>query len=192
MYLDNMSIKEKLKQTENYLNRSRTYLIPLLNQYVDINKALLFNSYLFDINNPEINIPNVKGVLVLFERSSDPAHIAYTQKLVNHNLTEKYYEVTDELFMVYIKIPLEIAKDIKLLLDGKYSQISDTSKQTILKYWSLGSSSQLYHILKKSPNYKKELESILDTKLDDDAELGSLFDLHKETFKEVIKTVELK
>lgn len=179
-----MEIKEK--------NRSATYIVPLLNQYLDINKALLLNSYLYDINNPELNLPNITGVLLLFKWSGEQIHRQYEDRLLESEYVLKKYEINEDCYMVFVKIDLQIAKDVKLILDGKFSRISDLSKGIILKFWQQGSTSKLYNVLYRKAALRKEIEDILNVKLDDDAELGSTLNLHNETFNTIIKTVELK
>lgn len=174
-----MEIKEK--------NRSRTYIVPLLNQFIDIHNPILLNSYLYDINNPEINVPNITGILLLMKKTND----LYESRLVESEYVLKRYSINRDYYMLFVKIPLEIAKQVKLILDGKYSKIDDKSKQSILKYWQFGSTTSLYSILYRKQQYKKELEDVLNIVLEPDAELGSVFNLHAETFDTVIKEVEL-
>lgn len=168
-------------------NRSNTYIIPLLYQYIEFNKNALINSYLYDINNPDLNVPNIRGILMMFKWKDND-----TTKLKSSSYLEKKYDIDGDKFMVYIRFPLDIAKEIKLILDGKYSQLSKTSKANIVAYWSNRDTKKLYNILHKNEKYKQQLEEDLGIKLPFDAELGSILDLHEETYSKIIKLPELK
>jgi hypothetical protein len=171
-------------------NRSKTYIVPLLNQHIDIHKGLLINTYLFDVNKPEYNIPDINGIFLLFKWSTNDIEYKYEKSLFDYGHFVEKYEVNEDYYMVFMKIPLDIAPDVKLILDGKYSKMHDVSKQTILKFWNQNINSKIYKILYKKDSYKKELEDMLNVKLDYDVELGSTLDFHKETFSYIIKPVE--
>jgi hypothetical protein len=171
-------------------NRSKTYIIPLLNQQIYIHKGLLVNTYLFDLNRPDYNLPDINGIFLMFKWATNEMEYKYEKDLFECAQFVEKYEVSENYYMVFMKISLDIASDVKLILDGKYSKIHDASKQTILKFWNQNTNSKIYKILYKKDSYKKELEDMLNVKLDYDVELGSTLDLHKETFNYVIKPVE--
>jgi hypothetical protein len=173
---------------EIILTRSKTYIVPLLNDYIDINKGLLVNSYLYDINNPDINVDIIRGLFLMFKWSDNEVHRVYEERLLESSYTVLNYEVDMDYYMVYIKFPFEITNDVRYLLEGKYSKISDLAKQKILKYYNKNVNDKIYKILYKNPVLKKELENLLNITLDTDAELGSVFDLHSETFGKTVNS----
>jgi hypothetical protein len=174
------------------INKTKGYITPLLNQHIIINKELLANTYLYDINHPELNVPHTKGILVLMKYAKNYDGKVYESNLIKHELVLKRYDVNDDYYMLFVKISIDIANDVKLILDSKYSKIQDKSKQVILRYWQQDSSSKIYRILNKVASYKKHLEEELNVKISDDAELGSSIDFHKETFNVVIKATEVE
>jgi len=76
----------------------------------------------------------------------------------------KYPEIEDSLIIEFhnniasFKIPEEIKEDYKLILQGKYSKISELSKQQILYFWNEDVFSYLYSILYKTNKILKYWE----------------------------------
>jgi len=172
---------------ESKKNKSRTYFIPLINDYVEIHKSLLVDSYLFDINKPEFNIPIVEGVFIMFKWSDNDVHRQYEQRLLDCPYLREHYDVDTEHYMVYLKFPLDFLIDVDIILKGKYSKISEQSKRSILRYWQTGMNSDIYGTLYKTPVRKKKLEDMIGITLDEEAELASVINLHEETFNRTIK-----
>lgn len=175
---------------ESKKNKSRTYIVPLIDKFIQIHKSLLVDSYLFDTNKPELNNDQIEGIFILFRWSDNDVHRLYEQKLIDSIYTKQHYDVDTEHYMVYLKFPADIILDINLLIEGKYSKISTQSKSNIVNYWSVGSTSDLYGTLFKTAARKEKLEKALDITLDDDAELASLFNLHEEVFNMKTKVTQ--
>lgn len=171
---------------EKSFNRSMTYIAPLILKGFDINKQAMVNSYLFNLNNLELNDPS-KEIEGLFIRVSYELETKNTFKFDRRCMD--ITDVDDKTFMVFIKTTEFFHKDIQLLFDGKYSEISEVAKNEIIRFWKFSSTSAYCRILHKDPVYKEVLEDKLNCRIDDDAELGDIMNIEKETFKEKLLTV---
>ncbi len=173
-------------------NKSRTYIVPILDRFVKINRTVFVNSYLLDINCPEFNIDDdYTGIFLLFKWSPHELHKQYEQELLNNEYVKYHYDVDEEHFMVFCEFPDQILEDCLKIIEGKYSKISDVNKVNILKFWNKTKDTKLYYILYKALSYKKHLEEDLRVKIADDAELGGIFDITKELFSYNKKEVNL-
>lgn len=172
-------------------NKSRTYIVPLLNESININKNMLINSYLFDVNRPDYNAQHYEGIFLHFKWIDNDVYRQYEKNMSENPLKKDYYDLDKTSYMMFIKFPYDILSDVDNIIKGKYSMLTTSSKQYIAKYWQLSTQSKMYGVLYKTEKYKKELEIELNVKIDDDAELGSLFNLHKETYSEIIKNKEV-
>jgi len=173
-------------------NKSRTYIVPIIDKYVKINRTIFLNSYLWDINCPEYNIDSYQGIFLLFKWSSHELLKQYEDELINNKYIKCHYDVDEEHFMVYCEFPNEVLEDCLKIIQGQFSKISDVNKVNILKFWNYTKESKLYGILYKDPKLKKQMENELNVKLRDGDELGSIFDEIKEVFsynKKVINTI---
>jgi hypothetical protein len=167
---------------ESKKNKSRTYIVPLLNEYIEIHKSLLIDTYLYDINKSELNLNRINGIYILFKWSDNNVHKLYEQKLLNSELLKIHYDIDVDSYMVYLEFPKEIQSEVDKILEGKYSELTIESKQVILKYWNLGIVSDLYGVLLKTEKRRKKLEEELNVKIKSDAELASIIDVSQEIF----------
>jgi hypothetical protein len=172
-------------------NRSKSYIIPLLNEFIDIQKQLLVNSYLFDINYPEVNIDEIKGIFLLLKNANNAMFKFQEEKFKQNRFVEYKYDIDAQHYVAYVTFPQPVIKEVSYLLKSKYSLISIRSKEMITRYWEQSMNSKLYKILHKIESYKKELEEILNVKIDHDAELGSALDYHKETFSVIVNNISV-
>jgi hypothetical protein len=172
---------------ESRKNKSRTYFVPLLHEFVDIHKSLLVDTYLYDINKPDFNLKDIHGLFVMFRWSDNDVHRMYEQKLLESQYTRDHYDIDVHNYMVFIKFPVDILIDVDLLLKGKFSKISKKSKISILKYWGLGQGSDLYGTLYQTEDRRKKLENYLGVRLPADAELASVIETSSEVFDKTNK-----
>ena len=174
-------------------NKSSGYIVPLIDEYLEIHRGFLLNSYLFDINHPELNTNNnIDGLFILLRWQNNEVLKKYEHTLLKSSHVKLHYDVDNESFMVYIKFTEPLKKIVKFIVNGKYSRLDDSDKKTILRYWNAKSTHKMYGILYKTNEYRRQLEHDLNVKLDDSSELGSIFDLHQETFKTIIKNKKLE
>lgn len=181
-------------------NASKTYLLPLLSELVDINKNFineLQNTYMFDENNE-----HQECLYILHDFNfRNPEFTAYEHKLLNNELFVKHIDMGNQVLYVF-KFPEEYMKEYYLLQDGKYSEFGEDAKELILDFWTemygkvpggINVILKIKQILYKDKKLKQQLEERLSSRnhkviIDDDAELGQSVDVEKEVFKIAVET----
>lgn len=161
-------------------NRSTTYLLPLVLSGFEVNKKAILNSYLYNIHEPYMNEKN-DGLFIELSYKEE------SKKTFQFNPRCKYLaEIDDKSFLIYIECDLKYVGDVSLILQSKYSQISEDAKRTIFNFWSLTADKHIYQVLMKSEKLREKLEFELDEVISKDAELGERYDLSKEFFEKDI------
>lgn len=161
---------------EEKKNRSVTYILPLILENISINKKAIINTWIYNTDELDLNQHNVKGLfikLLYSEESKDTFKFDIRCK--------KIIDIDDKHFMVFFEAKLDCFTDISLILDGRYSKIRDISKKLILDFFDLKSGA-IKSILEKDPQYRLDLMKALDAHIEEDAELGSIFDLKSEVY----------
>lgn len=163
------------------MNKSRSYILPIvLYNYRDGLQKLLNN-----LENTFIRYNEKEEVLVLTFYKDN-----LTQKdfdnLINSDIFADFSELEDK-FLLVLYIPEEVKDDYYKFIEGKYSQISDSSKEKILKfvhkYYPLDLYSTIGKVLYKDPSLRKEWIEYLNLhEFPEDIELSSKIDLIKETY----------
>lgn len=86
-------------------------------------------------------------------------------------------EYSDESFcLLRLEFPKRFNVDIQIIIQGKYSKISEKAKFCILEYYKAKKNSSVYQILYKTKDRKYMLEEVIGDILPEDAELFSTFD----------------
>lgn len=168
-------------------NKSCTYLLPLLSEFVNLNPKYtnyIKNTYIFD---NEDNYENC--IMVLHEyKARIPEFTKYEFELTKNDLFVDFKDIGNDVLYIF-KFPEEYLHEYKKFKEGKYSEFKDDSQSLVLRFWKTvyGSTAVnflmlLRQIFKKDPRLKSKLESDLKVKLDDNAELSSIMDKEKETY----------
>jgi len=163
--------EEKMKKTQQVFNKSYYYILPTLERsWKDLD--LINNVYLFTEDTKEL----YEFYIVCF--AEDPLLTALPEFISsNYNTKTKEY--------VYrMRVPSKYEEDYLLFLLGKYSLFTEEYKKTIFKM--LGRSykqSNIYKVIQKDQKLKEELEKLVGQKLTEEAELSSIYDVNKETYK---------
>lgn len=172
-------------------NKSKTYLLPLLSEILDLDISFmkhLKNTYIFDESmNDE---PNCIGILHDFSFKT-PEFTRYEHKLINNELFLKSYDVGNQVMYIF-KFPEEYLPEYNAFYAGKYSEFGIDAKELILKFWAIvyPPSKQVLEliidikqVLYKDEKLKLKLEKDLNVKIPNNQELGSIMDVEDETFK---------
>lgn len=175
-------------------NKSNTYFLPLFDSYFRIKHFnLLQNTYLFydDIGEDVFCLLYKFDGRVTGSYQRRSGFTIYEQTIRNSELYLSE-EDHDEYVLYVFKIPDELIEAKHLLLDGKYSQLTEKQKQKIVgfiyhKYGNVPAT-QVNDILYKSAELKERLEEILKHKLSDNAELSSIINYEEEIFINSIKS----
>ena len=171
-------------------NKSKTYLLPLISEVLDLDIKFLpylINTYLFDENNEYENC-----IFILHEFNfKNPEFTKYEHKLVNNDLFVKNIDIDDKVVYVF-KFPEEYLNEYNCLLNSEYSKFGDDAKQLILRFWGevySGNASGVNFLLKvkkilyKDEKLRKELETKLGVKIHAEQELGDFVEVDNETLR---------
>ena len=171
-------------------NKSYIFLPPMLEiDPVFIQLHLLLNTYL--IND---DLPDVKNSIFLhYEyQDLDGSFARLENNLKRSAYFRGMYEPDKYTTMFYFHVPNKYYQDYLLFMNSKYSHLSETLKKKILKFYNLGISSQVYKVLYRDVQRRRELEEELDVELPVDAEVASAIDFSKETYTEAHKIISLQ
>ena len=113
---------------------------------------------------------------------------------VMFNLLDKFLREHDQLIRVInpdystiiyeMEIPSHYLKDVKLFIEGKYSQFSDRMKKRILTFHKYTQNGETYKILYKDTSRRKQLEFDYGVEISADSELFDIPTLEDEYYKE--------
>lgn len=181
-------------------NASKTYLLPLLSELIDIDEKFinyLENTYMFDENNEFFEC-----FFLLFELGfKNPEFTSYEHRLINNELFVKLIDIEDSDKTIYVfKFPEEYLKEYYSLQKSEYSKFGDDAKKLILRFWTVmygkvyGGINVILTIkqkLYKDKILKEKLEKRTGVKIDDNAELGEHVSKHDETLR-ISEIMEMK
>lgn len=169
-------------------NKSKSYIVPLFNKYVPVKcTELLINTFCFIQGFTEEDI-----FCLLYNIEQDTEDNFKEKFLINHyqqySHLIKIDKFTNKLVFIF-KIPENLVGQYHLFLNGKYSKLSKESKIIILNYLKNNYPSEIKmimlikDILYQNQVLRKKIETDLDLILSEDAELSSVIDRDRETFK---------
>lgn len=169
-------------------NKSRTYLLPLIDARINLNINYIRNTYLHTYEDFEHFRLHVKHEFNTIEEVEEyEAHITksplYVRKLnVDTN--------DDKITIIYsFNLDNDFRSTYVLFTKGMYSKISNVDQNMIKSFWNriYGRTNKQFvlkikNILDKSNILKKELEEQLAVELPADAELSSIINYDDEIY----------
>jgi len=186
-------------------NKSKTYLLPLISELVNIEKQYLpYLNNTFMVDN-EGKYENCIYILHDFDLSN-PKFTTYEHHLINNELFVDMYDIGNQVLYVF-KFPEEYLHEYNCLKNSKYSEFKDDAKELILEFWtvmygenpnSLPFLTKVKDILFKTTKYRQKLEQSLSSKtqkivISSEAELGDIIDIENETFDfKVLENIKTK
>ena len=176
-------------------NASKTYLLPLISELVDIDTRFindLENTYMFDENNEYKECFFIKYNY----NFHNPEFTAFEHKLINNELFVKSIDIDEKVLYIF-KFPEEYLSEYYCLQNSKYSEFGKDAKELILSFWTemygkipagIATILKIKQILYKDSKLKATIEERLSSIhhkiiLSDDQELGELVVIKNETFK---------
>ena len=175
------------------MNKSKTYLLPLFSELIDI-------KFVDDLENVYIKDDlekHDKCIYLLYNFNiKDPEFTKYESELTENDLFVDLIDINNKVLYI-LKFPEDYIEEYNLYIKGKYSKFGDDAKELILKFWNDKYSSTTWinqfliktkQILYKEKVLKQQIELTLSTeqspvRLSDDAELSDICDIKDETFK---------
>lgn len=168
---------------KNRINRSYTYLVPLVTFGVDFNRDAIKESYLFYKEAPELNAgDNIEGIFLHLLYEYESKETFKWQKRCKYMI-----DVDDKTFLVFLQAPTLFEGDIQYITEGKYSLIQSYAKKAIKEYHDIKANHRVVQILERSPELRKKLMEEVDEFIPTHAELGSVFDFQTEFFNKKTK-----
>ncbi len=170
-------------------NKSKTYLLPLLSEVLDINIKFLpylINTYMFDDND------EYKDCFYILHEFSfkNPEFTSYEHKFINNEIFIKSIDLDNKVMYIF-KFPEEYLTEYYCLKESKYSEFKPDAKELILRFWSEVYSGnrlavpfliKVKQILYKDKKLKEKIEKDFGVVLDDNQELGDFVYIEDETF----------
>lgn len=179
------------------INKSKTYLLPLLSELVDFDKKFyknLVNTYIFDDLGKYENC-----FMILHDFSFKlPEFTHYEQKLIDNELFIDLVDVEDQVLYIF-KFPEDYLHEYEMYKQGKYSHFGKDAKELILGFFTTIYQNNLNavdfllkvkRILFKDEKLRKKIEYDLKVRLPIDAELSDIMEEKNETFElsKILKT----
>tara|TARA_R110000868_G_scaffold28617_4_gene107119 strand:+ start:14827 stop:15405 length:579 start_codon:yes stop_codon:yes gene_type:complete len=175
---------EPKEKTKSYI-----FLPPMLEiDPVFMQVHLLLNCYLYSEDLPDIR----NSIFLHYEyQDLDSSFARLENNLKKSPYYRGMYEPDKYTTIFYFHVPNKWFKDYLLFINSKYSHISEGLKHGILRYYNIGQSSQVYKVLYRDSEKRRELEKELDVTLPEDAEIATAINFSKETYTELHKIIKV-
>ncbi|MBV1929572.1 MAG: hypothetical protein KUG81_08700 [Gammaproteobacteria bacterium] len=172
------------------LNKSKTYLLPLLSEFVDFDAKFytnIVNSYMFE------DTGKYKDCIFLLHDFNfrEPEFTHYENQLINNDLFVDLVDIDNKVLYIF-KYPKDYMEEYELFKEGKYSHFGGDAKELILTYFTnlyknninaVEFLLKIKHILFKDEKLKRKMERDLKVTLSPEAELSDKMEISNETFK---------
>lgn len=162
------------------MNKSYTYLIPLLNEYCGIDAR-----YYIIIDNIFTVLDNPDTIGILYCNSNAASFKEYLEELQESYLFEDITYL-DEHVLVQLQFPEEYLNEFNLYAEGKFSHFREEAKQLILNYLLTNHNTvdaeNVRQVLYRDSALREILEYQLGCLLPEDAELSSVPNKLQESF----------
>ncbi len=165
------------------LNKSYSYLVPLVNEYCNIDKdyfLLLDNTYV-----KHIDYPDEKLFTVSYNFIDNDMFLEYIDGFRANELHKETY-IDSENVSVTLYFPYEYTNEYNMYINGAFSKFPESSKEIILKYILNANKPQdanrVRAVLYKDSALRKSLEERLGMDIDHSIELSSRPNMVNETF----------
>lgn len=173
-------------------NRSKTYLLPLLNEFIQLPQDLnhlFINTY---VNDSQDEFENCLFLLYHYD-IKNPKFTKFEYELSKKEGFLTHIDLKDNQIIFIFKFPEEFIYEYNLFKNGKYSRFRHDCKALIINYWnsklSQGAINRLKQIFDRSDNLRKELERTLGIKLSSEDELSEGYNDIKETINITEKSI---
>lgn len=171
-------------------NRSKTYLLPLISDYIEIkNKTInnvILNTYIEFDNNEHKNC-----IFLLCDYlNNNEEYEEFEKSIFMSDLFIKHFEFGNKVGYL-IKFPEYYMREYFLYKKGLYSEYGDDCKLKIIRYWNkiLGRSTvnvpivkKIKQILYKDPELNAKMRNELKIEIALDQELGEAYNERREKF----------
>lgn len=168
-------------------NKSKTYLLPLLSEMVDLDKKF----WKF-IKNTYINIDGYENCIALLHDFSfkNPEFTAYEHKLIKNELFVELIDIDDTVLYIF-KFPEVYLHEYNCFKTGRFSAFGTDAKELILEFYNniykgnINATSFLLkvnQVLFRDKKLKRQIEQELNVHLEEEAELSAVPEMDEEAF----------
>jgi len=167
------------------LTKSSTFILPLLFNNNEVCWDSSFcNCYIGNAITGEVE----DGIYLLHRYYNDISYHSMIEKYSNSELLKEEINIDKYHTLFKFDIPKEFNNDYKLLIQSKYSRISEYAKEKILNFNYKGVQSErfkdLTDILTRGEALRKKLETKFNCKIENSWELHDKFNIDNEMFTE--------
>ena len=171
---------EKEITRREILNKSYSYLIPLLNEHIEIKKE-----WFILLKNVYTRFRGEQKVIVLvYEDYESEDFTNYISSLKQSNLFRYSLDENEEIILIF-SFPEEYLPEYEYYNCGKFSKFKNASKLKILNYLldvhNATITNKVKDVLYKNSRLRNKLEDKLGMNIDEDSELSSIPDPFNET-----------
>ncbi len=168
------------------LNKSYTYILPMLSPYLLIRKDFLLNTFVGDIEYPQYD----NHIFLLHKFRGIKSFLLYEHELTESKLFVDSYDPDKYTTMHVFKVPEKYQSDYNLFKDGKYSKLDYDYKVLIFKFHGITDPEhRVAKVLFKHEDLKEEIEDRIGADIPQGNELSSVPDWNVEIFSEKFKTI---
>lgn len=162
-------------------NKSKTYLLPYINDYIPIKYArFLENTYLF--------YEEEYKICLLYKFNGTKNFLKYEDLLMSNEYFYKTIDIYPDRVLYIFEVPDDLFSIIDLFLDGKYSKLPEKNKikRFLIENFNLNKNHKIFHILDRSQILREQMEERLKVSIPVGLDLSDPPDKNTEEFKDKI------
>lgn len=186
--IDNSNVKSGYYLFTHEINKSTNFIMPLLAPTSDTTREhYKWKDFCNCFIGSEYDADWAEYIYLLYRFNVSKEFFNLEEYFKNRsNFNEKI--VVDDFHVLYkFNVSKDIKEDYDLIIKGKYSKISEISKEKILRFHFLPNDSPTYKILHKCDTRRKDIEDKLEVKLPEGIELYDKFKVDNEIYLENYK-----
>ena len=168
------------------LNKSYTYVLPMLSTEITLVKEGLVNTFIGDQEYPQYD----NHIFLLYKFNGSKEFLEYEDFLKNTHLFVCSYDPDNTHVMYVFDVPAFYQTDYDLFKKGKYSEMNRDYKVVIFAFHNImDHNHRVAQVLFKHPDLREEWEERTGENLPKHAEVSSVPDLNKEVYNESMKVI---
>jgi hypothetical protein len=166
--------------------KSFTYIFPMLKEIIKF-RDLVSNVFIGDESYPGLD----GNIFVLYKFSGKQEFLAYEENMKTHDLYVTAYDPDESHLMMVLKVPQQHKKDFDLLIESKYSKVSEGYKNRILTFHAISKNHPVADVLYKTEAAFRKLEDELENSIPRDQEVSSKLDKAREFYNNTYKIMSV-
>jgi hypothetical protein len=168
------------------LNKSYTYVLPMLSTEIALVKQGLVNTFIGDKDYPQYD----NHIFLLYKFNGSKEFLEYEDFLSNTHLFVAKYDPDDSHVMFVLDVPAFYQTDYDMFKQGKYSEMNRDYKVIIFAFHDIMDyEHRVAKVLFKHPDLREEWEERTGTDIPESMEVSSVPDLNTEVYNESMKVI---